>query len=417
VDENEKDNLQLMTLIFQLINDNFGNLKTWEDWVDLYMVLFKNRFKGKKIILTSVNEEPEFHPHSFNDLVHKTTLYFQAAHTVRLPFAEAQKRVTASVCALLDWEPTHVVKYHQYSPNTNNSIIDAEDVFRTNSNLKETPDKFNFKIQNTGQQASVMFVRFRHENGNTLTNKILECSREQSKRWAKANNKNQTRDWHQIVSELCNDSPLTKLVIPPFIDLTITDESKRNSQDTFQTWTREVRKYVLTYLHDKEGDVEIFRNANSTAVTEFKKRNPWWGGKVETTEEFVDFCMYIQVDKSLKKKKKTGKKTKKGKAKAAEEHEMKKELGQDGSCSLVRPPFPVMPTLISTMFSYLASGSRTSIEAISKVASLNGSRVPTPRYNSDVIFMEPEAGFKEAVRVECSIFDSRRKYDIWLRIV
>ena len=102
--------LVLLDLVFQIFQDVFGGLKTWQNWVDLYMVLFQNKFKGDKEIIESLETEPELHPHCFNDLVHKTTLMFQSLLDVRLPFAEAQKRVTSTVCLLTGWKPTDQVR-------------------------------------------------------------------------------------------------------------------------------------------------------------------------------------------------------------------------------------------------------------------------------------------------------------------
>jgi hypothetical protein len=80
---------------------------------------------------------------------------------------------------------------------------------------------------------------------------------------------------------------------------------------------------------------------------------------------------------------------------------MKQQFMNDGGIYLLRVPAPAMPILISTIFSYLASGSKTSIDAIAKLASLKGHRVADPRYKEDISFLPIEEGFRTAVSKQC----------------
>lgn len=388
-------------MIFQLLHTVFGDLKTWENWLDLYIIVFMERFGDKKSVITSVDEEPEFHPHCFTDLVHKTTLYFQAAHGVRLSFAEAQKRVSATTLALSGLKPTNEVKYHRFPVEDNDFQIDDE--YWTNIVLDDQEDSENYKIMNTGQQASITFAVFRQKDDG-LTKTMIDCARQQSKLWAKANNKNQSRDWHQIVSELCQHPKLANLLITPFVDLTI--EADEDRRDVMGEWTNKVRTFVLTYLFEKENDVTIFQTELFTAIKAMSK-----GGKEEcdTAEKFVNFCLYMPLSATPKKKK--GKATQ---AIANKPRKARAEITQDGGMSLVRPPSPHMCLTIATIFSFLASGSKTSIDAIAKVASLNGDRVTDPRYKDDIAFLVVEDGFKASVSFECRIFVLKRKVDIIL---
>jgi hypothetical protein len=67
-----------------------------------------------------------------------------------------------------------------------------------------------------------------------------------------------------------------------------------------------------------------------------------------------------------------------------------------------------MIMLISTLFSFIASGSKKSVDAISKMATLNGSRVTDPRYKPEIEFLPVEVGFKEMVSNDCCILVQQR---------
>jgi hypothetical protein len=405
--EDKNTSLLKLSTIFQLISSNFGNLKTWENWVDLYMILFSRRFRGNKKILESLGSEPEFHPHCFNDLVHKTTMYFQSLHNVRLPFAEAQKRVSSTVCSLTGWEPTNEVKYHGFGPTSDASPVKMSSWFSENSALTTDQDNPDYKIQNTGQRASILMTTFRFKDEPQLTKTAIACAREQSKRWAKANNKNQNRDWHQIVSELCNDPGLRRIVLPCTIDLEITNEKTRLTSDAFHGWVHNMRDHVLSYLYEKEKDISIFQNELLSAEKTSSKRTRT-EDTVDTAAKFVDFCLNTKIDTTKKKKKKIIEEQEKD----VPERILKKELKEDGGIALARLPSPQMILMITTIFCSLASGSKSSIEAISKVASLNGKRVANPRYKDDIRFMDLEFGFKTGVSWTCRVFVSKRKSDI-----
>ena len=379
--------LHQISMIFQLISQVYGDLKTWEDWVDLYMVVYASRGDTNVTLMESLKFEPEMHPHCFNDLVHKTTLYFQAQHSVRLPFAEAQKRVSSTVLSLIGLKPTNEVKYHRFPASSDDYMIDPTDVYFQDTDLKSMEESQNYKITNTGMQASVRMALFRKEGEFGLTKTMIDCARQQSKMWAKANNKNQNRDWHQIVHELSLDFNLNKVVIPPFIDLRLDKEDR--DEATLPIWTKKVRSFVLKYLFEKEGDVIIFKQDLSQAITDSSRRK---ASKliIDDADKFVDFCMLVSIADTSKKKKPP-------KKEVEQERTLKKEMHQDGGVYLLRPPSPQMPVLIATIFSFLASGTRQSMEAIGKMASLNGDRVSYPRYNPNVEFLETEKGFKKAV--------------------
>lgn len=380
-----------LDLVFQLLSNFYGGLKTWEDWVDLYMVLFTRYFQTKKDIFASLKDEPEIHPHCFNDLVHKTTLYFQALHNVRLPFSEAQKRVASTVCSLTGWNPSNEVKYHLHCPETHPNVLntDALNPDEQFSHDHDLTDTDQFKIINTGQSAGIKMVVFRNDGSANLTPKMIDCARELSERWSKANNLNQTREWAQVVMELCNDQTLKQRVLPNCIDLSTKEDKIRNGPNEFRAWASGVREYVLGCMYQKECNVKIFQNDFQKALHNYDRR--YDGGiYVCTPSEFADFCMNLQAEEG-----KTGKKKK---PKQAGERELRKELTQDGGIYLRRPPAPIFINLVACLFSYLASGSRNSLEAIQKLASLNGKRVANPRFIEQLEFLEIEDGFKEMVR-------------------
>jgi hypothetical protein len=390
--------LILMDLLFKSFREVYGGLKTWEDWVDLYMVVWRGRFQDEKDFFKSLEDEPEMHPHCFNDLVHKTTLLFQSVQDVRLPFAEAQKRVTSTVCSLTGWKPTNEVKYHLFNVPTDSMdwVVDESDIYFKDKNLEEVDaenlnednKRRNYKIKNTGQTAAVTVASFRYKEGPSLTNAMISFACVQSKRWAKSNNKNQNRDWHQIVSEMCKDSVLRRMLIPIMIDGREVNNNKRQKQPAFFDWTTSVREYVLGFLFSNENDVDIFQTEKNQAINDAKQRL----GLVDdivTPQDFVDFCLKPQLSSTPRKRKIKG---------GSEGSEFKSEIHRDGGLYWQRPPSPKMSILIATMFSYLASGSKKSIDAIEMLATLNGGRVTDPRYKPDLGLQPFEEGYKTMVR-------------------
>jgi hypothetical protein len=366
--------LYKMSMIFQLLRDNFGGLATWEDWVDFYMIMFEMRFRKKKSLIDSLDTEPEIHPHSFNDLVHKSTLLFQSLHPIRLAMEEGQKRAISSVCSLIGYSPTNEVIFHGCNTKEEDPELEG---FGANQNLNKETSEVDHKVENTAQQATFTVLVFRTDSGEELTKSMIVCAREQSKRWAVANNSDEKRDWHQIVTELCTNQSLKQIVVPHMIDLEIDDEDDRLSLDHFFQWARNVRVHVLKLLYDKEKYVQCFKDHLQLGQT-----------IVENADDFVKHCMYRAIAKKSKRR---------GHNSAAVANQVrldKKELHKDGGIYLLRPPSPEMAHLIATMFSFFASGSRTSVEAISKLASLNGKRVTEPRFKQDIEFLEIEKSFK-----------------------
>jgi hypothetical protein len=110
----------------------------------------------------SLQAETEIHPHCFNDLVHKATLYFQA-QSVRLP-CEAQKRVSSTMCSWIGLKPANEAKYHLFPDKYSDKyLISPEDEYFQNTDLIGLWDPKNHKIENTGQEAIVRMALFRQK--------------------------------------------------------------------------------------------------------------------------------------------------------------------------------------------------------------------------------------------------------------
>ena len=98
----------------------------------------------------------------------------------------------------------------------------------------------------------------------------------------------------------------------------------------------------------------------------------------------------------------------------------KNGLNQDGGIYLQKPPNPPMPILIASLFSYMASGARGTIDAISHLANLDGARVDVPRFRRGLEFLKDESGYKTAVSSRsfissiCCVIAGPREHNIGL---
>jgi hypothetical protein len=83
------------------------------------------------------------------------------------------------------------VRYHAFCSQDKDPGVKTYDLFNHDTDLSKPQDVPVYKIQNTGQRASIVMPQFGYENDSVgLTMTGIKCAREQSKRWAKANNKN-----------------------------------------------------------------------------------------------------------------------------------------------------------------------------------------------------------------------------------
>jgi hypothetical protein len=385
----------MLSAIINALHEIYGSLKTWENWLDLYITVWYGPV-GESIE-NSLRDNPEIHPTCFNDLVHKTTIYFQARHKVRFPFLEGQKRVCGTICATMNYKPRTEVKYHEAS--CEKWTIDKEEGYGLDIDLeKETPP--NRKITSCGKIANMMIMVFRGtKNGNQdiLSPTIIDLVRMLSKRLTITGSKGEKRDWNQMLIELCENPNLSDLVVPPFFDITQQDQPEVGNNE-FNTWATGVRKSVLQALYKVGNDSTVFQDDLNQCLSQLKENTKSYVPVIKNEKDYADFCSLTALNKSaIAAEKAKHEESTEEEALVKIERKLKKGLNADGGIYLPKIPSPYMPNMIASMFSYLASGTAGSITAISKLAKLNGARVDNPIYNSRIRFIPNEEGYKTVV--------------------
>lgn len=389
--------------ILNALKEIYGSLKTWSDWLDLYMQIWNSGSANG--VIRDLEENREVHPSNFNDLTHKTTMCFQATHRVRFPFAEAQKRVCGAVCTLTNWKPTTEVKYHEFACGDKNWQIDPEELFATNINLVKEDDA-NEKIRNCATSVPIMVMQFREPGREGLTETALSFARELSKKWTISGDKSERRDWSQMLKEICTQDILRKAIIPPFYDF---NEDMVNDVkiEGYQTWATNVRRTALVLLYNLNFDCAVLTTDLAQATKELRDSKKSVIPDIQDGGDYADFCTLRAISSSEMKEKKTKMMKKFTEEEYGElderdiisqmERQKKNGLNKDGGIYLQKPPNPPMPNLIASLFSTMASGAKGTVDAISHLAHLDGARVDVPRFRSDMKFLENEPGYRTSV--------------------
>jgi hypothetical protein len=386
--------------ILKALHVLYGGLKTWSDWLDLYIKLWSD--EGEEMdILQNLKENPEVHPYSFNDLAHKTTLCFQSKHRVRFPFAEAQKRVCGAVCSLTNWKPTTEVKYHEFGGYGKKWMIEPDEVFTADTNLN-TEKETNDKIKSCAKIVPIMFMMFRDSKGEGLNETILAFLRELSKKWTISGDKSEKRDWNQMVFDLCKEPILRKAVRPPFYNYEMREWIPEVTWEPFSEWATKVRRMAVEELYSQNQECQILKRDLDQALKEVRDSKKCHTPVIISQEAYADFCTLQAIgtkaisDEQKKYAKKDEEMTE-AEIIVKLKRQRKNGLNMDGGIYLQKPPTPNMPNMIASIFSYMASGAASSLDSISKMAVLNGARVDNPKFKTNLVFFENETGYKTSV--------------------